>query len=132
MKTLHGCLYGLALSSNGAVVVSDWKQNKLIMFDKRMKYQSTIASTSWYYQYDDCFNKPSRMASVKMGTFTSRAGGHYSFSIHYNINAVSIRPAAGCKYFLTIRPALLFCTPNRLIGDQSRCPGRPALPRPKR
>ena len=38
--------------------------------------------------------------------------------------AVSIRPAAGCKYFLTIRPALLFCTPNRFISGQGRCPGR--------
>ena len=35
-----------------------------------------------------------------------------------------IRPAAGCKYFLTIRPALLFCTPNRFISGQGRCPGR--------
>ena len=42
----------------------------------------------------------------------------------YCFNAVSIRPAAGCKYFLTIRPALLFCTPNRFISDQGRCPGR--------
>ena len=40
------------------------------------------------------------------------------------IYAVSIRPAAGCKYFLTIRPALLFCTPNRFISGQGRCPGR--------
>ena len=38
--------------------------------------------------------------------------------------AVSIRPAAGCKYFLTIRPALLFCTPTRFISGQGRCPGR--------
>ena len=29
---------------------------------------------------------------------------------------MSIRPAAGRKYFLTIRPVLLFCTPNRLIS----------------
>ena len=73
-----GRLYGLAFGSNGAVVVSDWKQNKLIVFDKRMKYQSTIASTSWYYQYDDCFNKPSGMASDKDGNiYVADRDNHY-------------------------------------------------------
>lgn len=60
-----GRLYGLALGSNGAVVVGDWKQNKLILFDIKMKYQSTIGGSSWYYQHDNCFNKPSGMASDK-------------------------------------------------------------------
>ena len=73
-----GRLYGLALSSNGAVVVSDWNKHKLIVFDKRMKYQSTIASTSWYYQYDDCFNKPSGMASDKDGNiYVADRDNHY-------------------------------------------------------
>ena len=39
---------------------------------------------------------------------------------------MSIRPAAGCKYFLTIRPALLFCTPNRFISGHGGSPGAQA------
>ena len=65
-KEGFGRLYGLAFGSNGAVVVSDWKQNKLIVFDSRLKYKSTIGygGTTWF-QYDNCFAKPSGLASDK-------------------------------------------------------------------
>jgi len=73
-----GHLYGLAFGSNDAVVVSDWKQNKLIVFDKRMKYQSTIGGSTWYYQYDNCFSKPSGMASDKDGNiYVTDRDNHY-------------------------------------------------------
>lgn len=73
-----GRLYGLAFGSNDAVVVSDWKKNKLIVFDKRMKYKSTIGGTTWYYQYDDCFSKPSGMAFDKDGDiYVADRDNHY-------------------------------------------------------
>ena len=59
-------LYGLALGPTGLVVVSDWKQNKLIFFDKNMKFKSVIGSSS-FFKRDECFGKPSGMASDKEG-----------------------------------------------------------------
>ena len=76
-KESFGRLYGLAFGSNRAVVVSDWKQNKLIVFDNRLKYQSTIGGSSWF-QYDNCFSKPSGMASDKDGNiYVADRGNHY-------------------------------------------------------
>lgn len=61
-----GRLYGLALGPTGLIVVSDWKQNKLILFDKNMKFKSIIGSSS-IFKRDECFSKPSGMASDTVG-----------------------------------------------------------------
>ena len=55
-------LYGLALGPTGLVVVSDWKKNKLIIFDKNMKFKSVIGGSGALK-----FNKPSGMACDKDG-----------------------------------------------------------------
>ena len=59
-------LYGLALGPTGLVVVGDWKQNKLIVFDKNMKYKSIIGG-SGVFKRNECLSKPSGMASDKDG-----------------------------------------------------------------
>ena len=61
-----GRLYGLALGPTGLIVVSDWKQNKLLFFDKSMKFKSAIGS-SGVFKRNECFGKPSGMASDKDG-----------------------------------------------------------------
>ena len=57
-------LYGLALGPTGLIVVSDWKKNKVIVFDKNMKYKSIIGGSGAFKQ---SFGKPSGMASDKDG-----------------------------------------------------------------
>ena len=59
-------LYGLALGPTGLVVVSDWKLNKLIFFDKNMKFKSVIGS-SGIFKRNECFSKPSGLDSDKDG-----------------------------------------------------------------
>lgn len=63
-----GRLYGLALGPTGLVVVSDWKQNKLLFFDKCMKFKSVTGGSSGLFQKNECFCKPSGMASDKDGS----------------------------------------------------------------
>lgn len=60
-------LYGLALAPSGLVVVGDWKRNKLILFDKNLKFKSTIGGGSSVFQRNECFSKPSGMDSDKDG-----------------------------------------------------------------
>ena len=57
-----GCPYGLAFGTNGIIVISDWKMNKLIFFDKHMKFKSVTGTSSWFSR-NDCLNKPSGLAS---------------------------------------------------------------------
>jgi len=64
-KEPFGRLYGLALGPSGLVVVSDWKKNKLIFFDKHMKFKSITGGSG--FKRDECFCKPSGMASDKDG-----------------------------------------------------------------
>jgi len=61
-----GCPYGLAFGTNGIIVISDWKMNKLIFFDKHMKFKFAIGTLSWFGR-NDCFNKPSGLASDEDG-----------------------------------------------------------------
>jgi len=57
-----GCPYGIAFGANGIIVISDWKINKLVFFDKHMKFKFVIGTSSWFGR-DDCLNKPSGLAS---------------------------------------------------------------------
>ena len=59
-------LYGLALGPTGLIVVSDWKKNKLIVFDKNMKFKSVIGG-SGVIKRNECLSKPSGMACDKDG-----------------------------------------------------------------
>ena len=59
--------YGLAFGSNGIVVISDWKLNKLIFFDKHMKFKSVVGAVPGWFSRADCLNKPCGMAADQDG-----------------------------------------------------------------
>ena len=59
--------YGIAFGTNGAIVISDWKMNKLIFFDKHMKFKSVTGAASSWLSRNDCLNRPSGLASDQDG-----------------------------------------------------------------